>query len=479
MEKVDTFSGEDLQKIAQAARSIERDGVVAWRRAPQAGAAPKEKKRRADLKLLDAVGELSVERMRQAVAEGAMDLPAAQKRDGAFYAKWLAAVSDRGADKKALETLALLDELGLPVALNSDEKTAIERPALGAKKGQIASYRQECVQSWCGWVARRDEDDEEVKSVAMATAGLAFAWTQDSKDAWGVEEVGKAAIEEMRDSDELAPHWLAAFCAQSGQGLSASTWDELMDWIQSDEDQRFDVDGYHGDIGAALAGMLEKSSPGSAPMSPKAGAMLTRMAIELDSVALLASVAERGLLSRTVVGASYDSEYGSQIDGLPLMLAALKSHAWDKATKKGRSCFEALARSPQAVEAAFADFDATAVAECYPEEVLELFERFPRFAQRGRGGVNVASAWAANPWVEPLKRLPKLMGAGFGHMLTEQDDEGVTALERLEQTKRSGNLDREAVEKFMKAFAAWESKGMKKEVAKPAKRAKKGQRARL
>lgn len=471
LDVLDVLDADEMERVALAANAIDQEGLASWKASlsePVPAKVPK--KRRADVSFLEAIGHLDVERMREAVADGALDLPSFDKKSLGPFLRWsAAAMATKASPARAAQTLLALDEMGLPVAPKPEDargKTPVPRPANPSKASRV-QYQKACLESLTRWV--------EFLSVGAARApleslaSLVENWVQ-SGEGLSRFEACQALLVSARD-DALFVSAAAAFCKKTGESLGAEGWEMLSTWFEKTE---YDIEESPEELFEQSWVDLVNLTP--AGEAAAAGGMLTQFALEMDSAKLLAAVAANGVLAKALVHTRVDELWDKGIGGLPTLLAAIKCNGHDK---KKRRCFEALATSPQAVKEATERFDARGLGDCSVEEALELFERFPAFAGRGVDGVNVAGVWAQEFYSDPIKKLTKLMGAGFGHLITEPDDQGSTALSLLEESALVGRLHREEVDKFRKAFAGWEGKALKKELAKPASRAKKKAKVRL
>lgn len=499
--------GGPLDKLAEAAKRLSKEGFFAPVGEPTHPVAAKSlgvpslKKR-----LSKAIAAMSVEDAQSAIADGAdiwrgtlfygdcgiegdEEIAAFEKKKPLGYSgksfvfqAWAKGVGKliKKSPEKVAAMAVYLEGLGFPLDGDGDDngRSWLEgrRPAPGKGRErtaeQIAKERRAAISLWCS-TARWASSWSSVTSDPSMEAGimsLAKRWHEEPAEAGGLPagEWRELILAKMLSEDE--PSWgdtweMMAGCSQTfGETFTAAQWET----VASISSKSLLQGSYVRDsIKKILRVQGEKIGAGAA-------SKIMALAVSAEDVEMLALIASRAQSVHWVdrdIACEFLSEHEqdlveatpSDVSMLALALVAETRMIGKKGRVSGRSCFEALASVPEAVEAAVAAPSPRAMAGADEVEFMELALRFPGIDKPDAFGNNVAHWWAVAGEMDKCKRkrFLRLLNSPLRHLMTEKNNDGETPLSLMQKILTDSER-----KKWAKNFAAWEKEDLAKSAEK-------------
>lgn len=498
-------SGGALEKLAQNALLLAQRGLPE----PEAIREPSLKKR-----LAKAIERMSIEDAQSAIADGAdmwrgtlfygdygiegaeqvagfdkESIPKTSGKSFVFQAwgKGVAKLMKKHPQKVAAMSVYLE---GLGFALNGEVddhgRSWLEgrRPAMGQGRArtaaQISKERRAAIGQWCskpswgsGWCVITGRANS---NMALAMTSLVKRWHEEPPEDGGLppREWSELILAEMASGSGAGDSWgdawevLADLSQAFGETFTAAQWEKVASITSKSLRE-----------GSYVADSIKKALkiPGE-KIGARAASKIMALAVSLQDVEMLALIAsraqsvhwvEREVACDLIFGQEQNPELlGSDPVDVPMLALALfseKRMIGKRVLDDGRSCFEALASIPEAVEAALATPSPRAMAGVDEVEFQELALRFPGIDKPDAMGNNVAHGWAVLTEMDKCKRkrFVRLLNSPLKHLATEKNAAGETPLSLMQKV-----LYEDQKEKWAKNFAAWEKKDLAKTSEEPA-----------
>lgn len=350
-----------------------------------------------------------------------------------------------------LDALDALDEAGVPIY--SDFNSAIWNASdAKARRRLIAS----------DWLDNLEADDpSEVKVLER----FLLKW-QRGDDALEAGDWLDLAVERSIDYSSLVLQWLPTL-SKAGASVKGAHWDKLCKAIDDGDFYLYDA----SDVDPLLTAIdCTKRT-----LTKKQMDILTRVALEVDSLPLLASLAKTGSglpMHLDQVNVVIDRTE-SQTDGVPLLFAAVSNRRSIKNGQiKNRDCFYALLQMPEMRSYAAAHPAPATMSNCDAAELIEFAENVPELMAPDRHG-NTAPRFMSlrslteSQQFDACKKL--LMSKSTAPLMTQVNQFGKSPFQYLKANASEKKAS--ALDAF---FAKWEasqirSSGVKRASAKKPK----------